>query len=61
MMRFRDGSDSGCAPNFVLILGKSATDTLAMIRQAFGEESMSHARMFEWHAGLWVDRKRRDR
>jgi hypothetical protein len=24
-------------------------ETLAMIRQAFGEESTSHTRVFEWH------------
>jgi hypothetical protein len=35
---------------FCANLGKSATDTLAMIRQAFGEESMSVHRVFEWHA-----------
>jgi hypothetical protein len=29
-------------------LGKYAMEILAMIRQAFGEESMSHAWMFEW-------------
>jgi hypothetical protein len=42
-------------------LGKSATETLAMIRQAFGEESMSHTWLFEWHARFVEDRKRRDR
>jgi hypothetical protein len=31
-------------------LGKSATETLAMIRQALGEERMSCKWVFEWHA-----------
>jgi hypothetical protein len=31
-------------------LGKSATETLAMIRQAFREESTSHTWVFEGHA-----------
>jgi hypothetical protein len=35
---------------FCAILGKNATGALAMIRQVFGEESMSRIRVFEWHA-----------
>jgi hypothetical protein len=30
-------------------LGKSVMENQAMIRQAFGEESMSRTRVFEWH------------
>jgi hypothetical protein len=40
-------------------LGKSATDSLAMIRQAFGEECMSRTRMFEWHVQVHQERKAR--
>jgi hypothetical protein len=45
-MRFREGSDSERASSFFANLGKGATGTLAMMRQAFGEESGSrtHAR-----------------
>jgi hypothetical protein len=39
-------------------LGKSATKTLAMIRQAFGDESISLTRLFELHARFKADRKK---
>jgi hypothetical protein len=42
---------------FCANLGKSATETLAMIRQAFGEESKSRTRVFEWYARFKADRK----
>jgi hypothetical protein len=44
-MRFHDGFDKG-------------TDTLAMIKQAFREESMSHTWVFEWHVQTHRDRKK---
>jgi len=31
-------------------LGKSATETFAMIQKVFGGQSMSRTRVFEWHA-----------
>jgi hypothetical protein len=31
-------------------IGKSTTETPEMIRQAFGEDGMSHTRVFEWQA-----------
>jgi len=35
---------------FCANLGKSATETLTMIQQTFGDQSLSHAQMFQWHA-----------
>jgi hypothetical protein len=60
-MRFRDKSDKGTAPTFCANLGKSETETLLMIRQAIGEEIMSRAWVFDWHARFREDRKGRDR
>jgi len=35
---------------FCANLGKSATETLTMIQQTFGDQSLSHAQVFQWHA-----------
>jgi hypothetical protein len=35
---------------FCLKLGKSATETLEMLREAFGEHSLSRTSVFEWHS-----------
>jgi transposase len=35
---------------FYVELGKSATETLEMLREAFGEHSLSRAVVFEWHS-----------
>jgi len=35
---------------FCANLGKSATVTLTMIQQAFGDQSLSRAQVFQWHA-----------
>jgi len=34
---------------FCANLGKSAAETLTMIQQAFGDQTLSHAQAFEWH------------
>jgi hypothetical protein len=43
---------------FCANLGRGATETLAMNRQALGEDSMSHKRVFERHAGFRTDIKK---
>jgi hypothetical protein len=45
---------------FCVNLRRSATKTLTMIRQAFGEEIMCRKRMIEWHSLFRADRKWRD-
>ena len=35
---------------FCVNLGKSATETLEMIQQGFGDQSLSRAQVFQWHA-----------
>jgi hypothetical protein len=35
---------------FCVKLGKSATDTLDVLREAFGEHSLSRTAAFEWHS-----------
>jgi hypothetical protein len=44
LMRFRHGSDIGMASNFVQL-----SETLAVIRRAFGEEGMSRTQKFQIH------------
>jgi hypothetical protein len=35
---------------FCVKLGKSATETLEMLSEAFGEHSLSWTAVFEWHS-----------
>jgi hypothetical protein len=53
LMRFRDGSDRGKHQ----ILSKFRKKDPGNDRQAFGEESMSRTRGFEWHARYRAERK----
>jgi hypothetical protein len=46
---------------FCTNIGKGVTETLPMIRQAFGEESLNRTRVFEWLARFKADRNRRHR
>jgi len=41
---------------FCVNLGKSATETLTMIQQAFGDQSLSRAQAFQWCARLKIGR-----
>ena len=34
---------------FLVKLGKTATETLSLLRDVYGDETMSRARVFEWH------------
>jgi len=42
---------------FCAVLGKSAMETLTMIQQAFGDQTLSHAQVFQWHAWFKTGRK----
>jgi hypothetical protein len=37
-------------------LGKSATETVDMLREAFGEHSLSRTAVFEWHSRFKIGR-----
>jgi len=41
---------------FCASLGKSATETLTMIQQAFEDQSLSRAQVFQWHARFNIGR-----
>jgi hypothetical protein len=41
---------------FFVKLGKSATETLEMFREVFGEHSLSQTAFFEWHSRFKADR-----
>jgi len=45
------GKEQRVCVKFCANLGKSATETLTMIQQAFGDQSLSRAQVFQWHAG----------
>jgi hypothetical protein len=40
---------------FCMKLGKSATETLEMLCEAFGEHSLSRTAVFEWHSRFKTD------
>jgi hypothetical protein len=41
---------------FCMKLGKSATETLGMLCEAFGEHSISWTAVFEWHSRFEASR-----
>jgi hypothetical protein len=46
-----DGKIEQCVCNkFCMKLGKSTTETLEMLREAYGEHSLSWTAVFEWHS-----------
>jgi len=42
-------SEQGVNIKFLVKLKKSATETFQLLTEAYGEECMSRARVFEWH------------
>jgi len=42
--------EQGVCIKFCANLGKSATETLTMIQQAFGDQTLSRVQVFQWHA-----------
>jgi hypothetical protein len=42
--------EQGVCITFCVKLGKSATETLEMLREAFGEVLLSRTAAFEWHS-----------
>jgi hypothetical protein len=38
---------------FCFKTGKTATETFQPIKQAYGDNALSHARDFEWYARFW--------
>jgi hypothetical protein len=41
---------------FCMKLGKSTTETVEMLREAFGEHSLSRTAVFEWHSRFMASR-----
>jgi hypothetical protein len=44
--------EQGACIKFCVKLGKSATETLVMILEAFGEHSLSRTAVFAWHSRI---------
>jgi hypothetical protein len=44
LMQFCDGSDKGTLSNFVQILEKVQTETIAMMRQVFGKDNLGQTK-----------------
>jgi hypothetical protein len=49
---FHDGAEKGTESvhQILCYIGKSVMETLTMIQQAFGDQSLSHVQVFQWHA-----------
>jgi hypothetical protein len=50
-------SNNMSASGFCVKLGKSATKTIEMPREAFGEQSLSRTVVFEWHSQFKIGRE----
>ena len=42
---------------FLVWLGKTPSDTLGMLQEVYGDETMSHSHVFEWHKQFKEGRK----